>query len=153
MFFVTLTSPQTIKAALSLRSTRIPPPQKPKNVQIVYNEFQPIPKPNQYTKSITIKNISYSDMACQNNSNSNTPAEAPFTDIKCMMEMLQTILQQVMTLTSLLVHPFQKLHRWLRSHKYLPVECKQAVTTHFWSQVFSQIKLHRYTPNSRNSLH
>ena len=60
------------------------------------------------TKSITIKNISYADMARQNYSDSNTQAEAPSTDIKGMMEMLQQILQQVMTLTSLLVNLMPK---------------------------------------------
>ena len=70
----------------SLRKARFSPPQKLKNVQIIPNEFQPIPK------FITIKNISYADMARQNNANSNTQAEAPSTDIKGMMEMLQQIL-------------------------------------------------------------
>ena len=70
----------------SLRKARFPPRQKPINVQIVSNEFQPIPKSNQNTKSITIKNISYADMARQNNSDSDTQAEAPSTDIKGMMD-------------------------------------------------------------------
>ena len=47
--------------------------------------------------------ISYADMARQNNSNSHTQAEAPSSDIKGMMEMLQQILQHVMTIFSLLV--------------------------------------------------
>ena len=42
------------------------------------------------------------------NSNSNTKAEAPLTDIKGMMQMLQQILQQVMTLTSRLVNLMPK---------------------------------------------
>ena len=48
-------------------------------------------------------------MARQNNSDSNTQAKAPSTDIKGMMEMPQQILQQVMTLTSLLVNLMPKV--------------------------------------------
>ena len=73
------------------------------------NEFQPIPtNSNQNTKSIAIENISYADLARQNNSDSNTQAEATSTDIKGMIEMLQQILHQVMTLTSLLVNLMPK---------------------------------------------
>ena len=47
-------------------------------------------------------------MARQNNSNSKIKPEAPSTDIKDMMGMLQQILHQVMTLTSPLVNLMPK---------------------------------------------
>ena len=70
-------------------------------------------------------------MARQNNTNNIQP-ETYSTSSNClknMIEMLQQIMQQEMT-----------LHMGLRSHKYLPVKCKRAVTTHFRSEVLSKIK-------------
>ena len=90
----------------SLRKARFPPSQKPKNTPILqtqtslkHQETQPTPKLN--------KNISYADMARQSITD-NIQAETSSTDLKNMMEMLQQIMQQVMTLTSLLVNLMPK---------------------------------------------
>ena len=89
-----------------MRKARFPPSQKPKNTPILqtqtslkHQKTQPTPKLN--------KNISYADMARQSITD-NIQAETSSTDLKNMMEMLQQIMQQVMTLTSLLVNLMPK---------------------------------------------
>ena len=73
-------------------------------------------------------------MARQSNAH-NIQAETPSTDLKNMMEKLE--LMEI-------DNSFRKSHaqvcRWLRSHKYLPMEYKRAVTTHFRSKLLSKIK-------------